>query len=110
MNPIGRRASLLACEALLPYADASTWFTDRDAIERVLGDHSKDQATNHWLAILEKADVWCADALDWNRLMAHEAFQTLDILHTIEFRKRCERHPQTLQAHMSPSGLFRLRG
>ena len=29
------------------------------------------------MAILEPADVWCADVLDWPRLIAHDGFQAL---------------------------------
>jgi crotonobetainyl-CoA:carnitine CoA-transferase CaiB-like acyl-CoA transferase len=37
------------------------------------------QTTAHWLAILEPADVWCANVLTWPQLTAHEGFRALNM-------------------------------
>jgi crotonobetainyl-CoA:carnitine CoA-transferase CaiB-like acyl-CoA transferase len=39
--------------------------------------------TGHWLSLLEPADIWCADVLDWKRLLNHDAFATLHMFQTI---------------------------
>jgi crotonobetainyl-CoA:carnitine CoA-transferase CaiB-like acyl-CoA transferase len=77
MGSVPRLGELLGCEALLAYDDPKRWFTERDAIKATLAAHLRQKPTAHWLAILEPADVWCADVLDWSRLRAHDAFQAL---------------------------------
>ncbi|MFC7396876.1 CaiB/BaiF CoA transferase family protein [Chelatococcus sp. GCM10030263] len=83
MNPVGRLAELIGCEALLPYVDAKTWFTHRDTIKQILWDHLKTSTTAEWLAVLEPADIWCADVLTWPRLVAHDGFNALGMLQEV---------------------------
>lgn len=84
MTPIGRLADLLELEALTPYRDnPKSWFTDRDAIKRIIAALLETRPTAHWLAILEPADIWCAKVLDWAELMASEGFKALDMLQTV---------------------------
>lgn len=77
MSDIPRLGELLGCEPLLAYDDPKRWFTERDEIKTTLAAHLAQESTAHWLEILEPADVWCADVLDWTRLRAHDAFQAL---------------------------------
>ena len=77
MGSVPRLGELLGCEPLLAYDDPNRWFTERDDIKARLAAHLAPQPTAHWLAILEPADVWCADVLDWSRLRAHDAFLAL---------------------------------
>ena len=37
-------------------------------------------STEHWLSILDAADVWCAPVLTLPELVEHEGFQELDML------------------------------
>jgi len=83
MTPIPRLGQLLSCPPLLEYTDAKRWFTERDHIKAILAEHLLTQATSHWLSILEPADVWCAEVLDWPRLLAHGGFQILDMIQTV---------------------------
>jgi crotonobetainyl-CoA:carnitine CoA-transferase CaiB-like acyl-CoA transferase len=78
MTPIGRLADLLGCEALRPYADAARWFPDRDAIKAILAEFLRRRPSADWLAMLEPADIWCAEVFDWPRLENHPAFAALD--------------------------------
>ncbi len=77
MSPVPRLGELLACEPLLAYDEPKRWFSERDAIKAALATHLRQRTTAEWLAILEAADIWCADVLTWSRLRAHEGFQTL---------------------------------
>jgi CoA:oxalate CoA-transferase len=77
MAPIPRLGELIGCETLLAYDDPGSWFTERDAIKAILAAHLTGKTTAEWLAILEPADVWCADVLSWPRLMAHGGFRAL---------------------------------
>ena len=77
MGSVPRLGELLGCEPLLAYDDPKRWFTERDAIKATLAAHLGQKPAAHWLSILEPADVWCADVLDWSRLRAHDAFHAL---------------------------------
>jgi crotonobetainyl-CoA:carnitine CoA-transferase CaiB-like acyl-CoA transferase len=77
MGSIPRLGELLGCEPLLVYDDPQRWFTERDSIKATLAAHLAGKTTAHWLAILEPADIWCSDVLDWSRLRAHDAFLAL---------------------------------
>jgi len=84
MTPVGKLADLLDAEDLRPYADKpASWFTERDAIKRILADTIAAHPTAHWLAILEPADIWCAQVLGWAELLETEGFKALDMLQTV---------------------------
>lgn len=84
MTPIAKLADLFGLEALAPYKDKpKTWFSDRDAIKRIIAGHVATQSTDHWLSILEPADIWCAKVLTWDELMESEGFKILDMLQTV---------------------------
>ena len=86
MGSILRLGELLDCPALSTYTDPSSLFDQRDEIKSILVHHLKNQTTQHWLDILEPADIWCADVLTWDRLFAHEAFKSLNMVQTIDSR------------------------
>ena len=88
MTPIPRLGELLACPALLAYDDPATWFDRRDEIKAILADHLQQQPTAAWLAILEPADVWCADVLTWPQLLAHPAYAALGMTQPIQPTRR----------------------
>ena len=77
MQPVPRLGRLLDCPPLLCYEDPKRWFSERDAIKAILAAHLRQRSTADWLAILEPADVWCSDVLDWTRLLAHDGFAAL---------------------------------
>lgn len=80
MGSVTRLGELLGCPPLKTYADPKTWFTKRDEIKQALVDHLKTDTTAHWLAILEPADIWCADVLSWTRLLQHDGFKALNMV------------------------------
>lgn len=77
MIPIPRLGELVGCEALQAYTDSETWHTKRDEIKAIVAEHLSHQTTDHWLSILEPADVWCADVYTWDKLIGTEAFKSL---------------------------------
>ncbi|WP_256761883.1 CaiB/BaiF CoA-transferase family protein [Cohnella sp. WQ 127256] len=83
MGSVIRLSELLNCPALAAYSDPKSWFLQRDEIKRILVEHLLTQPTQGWLDVLEPADYWCADVLTWERLLAHEAFQELDMVQEI---------------------------
>ena len=85
MTPIAKLADLLKLAALDPYRNTPrSWFTERDAIKRIIADHLAGETTDHWLSILEPADIWCAKVLDWPELLGSDGFKALDMLQTVE--------------------------
>jgi len=90
MGSIPQLGHLLGCEPLLEYQDPSRWFSERDRIKAVLASHLETETTAHWLSILEPADIWCADVLDWERLLQHDGFKALGMLQTVRRRNGTE--------------------
>lgn len=77
MGSIPVLGDLLECPALLAYQDRQSWFDRRDEIKGILRDHLATRPTADWLALLEPADIWCADVLSWSRLRQTEGYQVL---------------------------------
>jgi CoA:oxalate CoA-transferase len=86
MGSVVRLGELLKCPSLLAYQEPKSWFEQRDEIKAELTGHLKTQTTAHWLALLEPADIWCAEVLNWNQLCTHPAYHTLDMEQTV-YRK-----------------------
>ncbi|WP_018995550.1 CaiB/BaiF CoA transferase family protein [Hirschia maritima] len=83
MGAIPILGKLLDCDPLLSYEDPASWFAKRDEIKLIIASHLSTQTSRHWLSILEPADIWCAEVLDWKRLIAHEGFKALNMLQTV---------------------------
>jgi len=86
MGSILRLGELLGCPALAAYTDPASLFDQRDEIKSILVHHLGQETTQHWLSILEPADIWCADVFTWDRLFAHEAFRALDMVQLVDSR------------------------
>jgi crotonobetainyl-CoA:carnitine CoA-transferase CaiB-like acyl-CoA transferase len=84
MMPVPRLGELLGCPELAQYETPQSWFDYRDEIKAILAAQLQERTTNEWLATLEPADVWCADVLNWPRLIAHPAFQALGMIQTVQ--------------------------
>ena len=85
MTPSLRKlAQLLEITGLEQYYDAPEQLIPcRDKINAVLSEHIKKRTTAQWLAVLQPADIWCSEVLDWEALLASEAFTALDFTHKI---------------------------
>jgi crotonobetainyl-CoA:carnitine CoA-transferase CaiB-like acyl-CoA transferase len=83
MGSVIRLGELLGCQALAAFSNPKSWFLERDKIKSILVEHLQTQTTQAWLNVLEPADYWCADVYTWERLLAHEGFQTLNMVHEI---------------------------
>jgi crotonobetainyl-CoA:carnitine CoA-transferase CaiB-like acyl-CoA transferase len=82
MNTLPKLAELLGLPELGSF-DRSSTFTQRDRIKRIIAARLAERTTRQWLDILEPADVWCAEVLDWATLLRHDAFRALDMLQSI---------------------------
>jgi len=84
MTPLPRLGDLLDLEFLKSLHDQKTWFTCRDEIKKKIGDWVINRSTQDILDILEPADIWCAEVLDWEKMLTHEGFQILDMTQRIK--------------------------
>ncbi len=84
MTDIVRLGTLLQCEPLKQFSNASDWFDKRDEIKKVLAAHLLKEAAGYWLAILEKADIWCAPVLNYDKLVKEEGYRVLNMEITVK--------------------------
>jgi len=84
MGSIPQLGQLLGCESLGNYPVLSEAFDKRDEIKAILADHLLKETTEKWLNVLEPADIWCADVLNWNELLEHNGFKVLNMIQEVE--------------------------
>ena len=84
MTPIPQLGELLKLESIQKYKDQKEWFTQRDVIKKIIGDLIITNSTQHWLDILQPADIWCSEVLEWDKMMEHEGFKVIDMLQRIK--------------------------
>jgi len=84
MTPLPQLGELLDLNSIKDLHDQKEWFTKRDEIKKNIGDWIEKQTTEHWLSILEPADIWCAKVLDWETMVKHEGFKILDMVQRIK--------------------------
>lgn len=78
MTPVPQLGQLLGLD-LSVYEDPQSWWSEQSAIVKKLSDLLSTQSTDHWLAILDKADIWCAPVLTLPELIESEGFRELDM-------------------------------
>jgi CoA:oxalate CoA-transferase len=83
MTHLPTLSSLLELPALKEISDSSEGFRRRDEIKQTIAARLKSHTTGHWLKILNAADIWCAEVLDWPKLFASEAFRELEMVQTL---------------------------
>lgn len=79
MTSVTELGALIGLAELEQYTDPDTWWSEQTAITRALAVHLATQSTDHWLAILDAADVWCAPVLTLPDLVTHDGFLALDM-------------------------------
>ena len=79
MGQIPQLGELLGCEALKHFTEKASWYIKRDEIKEILANHLKTDVTRKWLSVLEPADIWCANVLDWKTLLNSEAYNVLQM-------------------------------
>ncbi len=84
MTPLPQLGELIKLDSIKNLHDQKEWFTKRDGIKKNIGDWIVKESTEHWLSILEPADIWCAKVLDWETMVKHEGFKILDMVQRIQ--------------------------
>ena len=84
MTPIPQLGELLKLDSITTFTEQKDWFTKRDEIKKTIGDWLIKQTTQYWLDILQPADIWCAEVLEWDKMMENDGFKVLDMLQRIK--------------------------
>ncbi len=79
MTNIVTLGELINCDELSIYANAEEWYSKRDEIKLILANHLEKNTAKYWLEILEKADVWCAPVLDYDKLVKEDGYRVLEM-------------------------------
>ncbi|HUS00388.1 MAG TPA: CaiB/BaiF CoA-transferase family protein [Chitinophagaceae bacterium] len=79
MGNIPELCRLLQCSDLDQFTDNSKWFTGRDKIKAILAGHLATGSTDHWLSVLEPADIWCAKVMNYEELIQEEGYKVLNM-------------------------------
>lgn len=83
MTHLPTLGKLLYLPLLQEISNSADGFRRRDEIKHIVAQRLKEHTTEHWLEILNAADIWCAEVLDWPNLCASEAFQQLEMVQTL---------------------------
>jgi len=83
MTHLPTLGSLLDIPELKEVKDSAEGFRRRDELKCAIAKRLQEQTTEHWLEILNAADIWCAEVLDWPKLFASEAFQQLAMVQAL---------------------------
>ena len=84
MTNIVLLAGLLQCDPLKQFTNSNDWFNKRDEIKEILANHFITNTSNHWLSILEKADIWCAPVMNYDKLTKEEGYRVLEMEITVK--------------------------
>ena len=83
MSHLPSLGSLLGIPELIEIVDSAAGFKRRDEVKHLIANRLRGQTTEHWLGVLDAADIWCSEVLDWPTLLGSEAFQQLRMLQTL---------------------------
>src|SRR5215469_15720214 len=84
MTHLPTLGKLLDLPLLQEISNSADGFRRRDEIKQIIAQRLKKHTTEHWLEILNAADIWCAEVLDWPRLFASEAFEQLAMVQKLQ--------------------------
>jgi crotonobetainyl-CoA:carnitine CoA-transferase CaiB-like acyl-CoA transferase len=83
MNPIPLVGELLELPELVALTDPDAWWEQQERIEDLLAARFKLETTQHWLEILDAADLWCAPVLTLEELVDHDGFRAIEMTQNI---------------------------
>jgi crotonobetainyl-CoA:carnitine CoA-transferase CaiB-like acyl-CoA transferase len=83
MTHLPTLGKLLDLPLLQEISNSADGFRRRDEIKQIIAQRLKEHTTQHWLEILNAADIWCAEVLDWPKLCGSEAFKQLEMVQTL---------------------------
>ncbi|HEX4057195.1 MAG TPA: CaiB/BaiF CoA-transferase family protein [Galbitalea sp.] len=102
MNPIPKIGELLGLDELVEMVDDSTWWSEQQHISQLLATRFATESTDHWLEVLDAADVWCAPVLTLEQLVEHEGFAAIAMTQQVTRAPLGAAAPVTLTTTRSP--------
>jgi len=84
MGHLPTLGKLLGIRELEKISDSVEGFRRRDELKSLIANRLREHTTEHWLSILDPADIWCSEVLDWPKLFESEGFKQLDMVQTLE--------------------------
>jgi len=84
MNPIPQIGNLLDLPELIAMTDPQLAWTEREHIEDAIAARLRTEPTDHWLSVLDAADVWCAPVLTLDELVASDGFAAINMTQGVE--------------------------
>ena len=84
MGDVSQLSKLIDLPALTDISTSGmARYQNRDRINELLSSHMTTQTTEHWLSLLEAADYWCADVLNYQNMLEHEGYKNLNMQQTV---------------------------
>ena len=90
MTHLPTLGKLLDLPVLQKISDQADGFRCRDEIKQIIAQRLKQQTSEYWLDLLNAADIWCAEVLDWPELFASQAFEQLAMIQTLRDERGIE--------------------
>ncbi|MEO7309987.1 MAG: CaiB/BaiF CoA-transferase family protein [Chitinophagaceae bacterium] len=76
-------ADAIHCKGLNHFQQEQA-FAQRDSIKEILAAYLLTQKTNYWLDLLQQQGLWAMEVMDWEDMLAHEAYQVLEMEQVIQ--------------------------
>ena len=71
-------AEAIDCKPLKAFSKEEA-FASRDKIKKILEEHIVTKTSRHWLEALHHHGLWAMEVLDWEKMINHEAYKSLQI-------------------------------
>jgi crotonobetainyl-CoA:carnitine CoA-transferase CaiB-like acyl-CoA transferase len=86
MMDINILAEAIDCKLLENFSKEES-FGSRDEIKKILEAHIMTKPAKHWLETLHHHGLWAMEVLDWEKMMQHEAYKSLQMEQTIPIKE-----------------------
>jgi CoA:oxalate CoA-transferase len=82
MMDIQALAKAINCKVLEEFSNGQA-FAERDEIKEILAEHLSIESTGYWLTHLQQEGLWAMEVFDWEQMMNHEAYKSLQMEQTL---------------------------
>lgn len=80
-------AEAIDCKPLKTFSKEEA-FASRDQIKMILEEYMTTKKTKHWMEALHHHGLWAMEVLDWEKMMNHPAYKSLQMEQTIHVGER----------------------
>lgn len=84
MGNLNKIGNLIGCDVSELYTNAASSFDKRDELLLLLGETFKTNTNQHWLNILEPADIWCAAVLNYKEAVELAVFKNQQLTQELD--------------------------